>query len=383
MALQAGGFQVIIVGRKNHDLKGDGQPISTTADGAPYHVVDEYGPRSSPRWKQAWRYALGGGRLSSWLKAHAGGDAQAVIRGGGYSRYLMRLIPLTRKWGIPLVFDLAEWYQPSHCAGGRFGPQRWDVELTLRLLAPMAGNAIAISSFLERHFSERGLRVIRVPPLIDASDVKWRRQDKIESSGRLSLGFIGNAGKKDLLTNAIRGLALIGMRADDVRLCIVGPSRSELAGSLGADASLLEKLAANLEFTGRLAHGDALRRLQQVDFSILLRPDLRYAHAGFPTKLVESLAMGVPVICNLTSDMGMYVRDQMEGLILEDCSPEAFAAALSRALRMSRDQRLVMGVRARQTAVESFDYRKWIEPLGAFLREVVATSSQRLQWQCA
>lgn len=52
----------------------------------------------------------------------------------------------------------------------------------------------------------------------------------------------------------------------------------------------------------------------------------RYAQAGFPTKLVESFSLGVPILTNLTSDIGQYVRDSLDGVILGDCPPEVFAA---------------------------------------------------------
>ena len=52
--------------------------------------------------------------------------------------------------------------------------------------------------------------------------------------------------------------------------------------------------------------------------------------AGFPTKVVESLALGTPVITNLTSDLGFCVFDGRNGVILDarseqDASPEAVA----------------------------------------------------------
>src|SRR5208282_6294467 len=111
-------------------------------------------------------------------------------------------------------------------------------------------------------------------------------------------------------------LRIAGDAAKDVRFVMVGPSRDELARSLGTDAPLLEALGSRLQFVGRMPHSEALQTLAGMDFSILLRPNLRYAHAGFPTKLGESLAMGVPVICNLTSDLGMYVRDGQEGIVV-------------------------------------------------------------------
>jgi glycosyltransferase involved in cell wall biosynthesis len=371
-ALRAGGFRVVAVGLNGQVPTDKAGSVAARAEALmPYHLVDEYGPRSAPRWKRVLRYALGGRHLVSWLKTHAAADAQAIILAGGYSRYLLRLAPLARKWNIPLATDVMEWFQPDHCFGGRFGFQRWDVELMLRVLVPGAGNVIAISSFLERYFLARGTTVVRVPPLVDTSEAQWGPEQSEVSRGGLRLGFIGNAAKKDLVVNAIRGLAQLGPDARACELRVVGPSEEELRTNLGSDSGLLETLGQSLHLAGRLPRREALHHLRQMDFSILLRPDLRFAHAGFPTKLVESMAMGVPVLCNLTSDIGLYVRDCEEGLVVKDWSPEAFADGVRRALALAQEQRMGMRAKARQRAQVSFDYRNWVEPFGGFIKQVM------------
>jgi glycosyltransferase involved in cell wall biosynthesis len=143
---------------------------------------------------------------------------------------------------------------------------------------------------------------------------------------------------------------------------MVGPSREEVCTNLGPEAGLLDTLNDSLRFAGRLPHREALQRLARADFSILLRPDARFAHAGFPTKLVESLTM-------------LYVRDGHEGIVVKDCSPEAFAEGLRRALALSSEDRAAMRRDARNCAEESFDYHNWVKPLGEFMDTVVAHSS--------
>jgi glycosyltransferase involved in cell wall biosynthesis len=376
LAIQAAGFAVKVIGRDGSltEKVFGGQP--NTHQGILYDSVNEYGARSAPQLYRAWRFLRGGSRLVQWLATHARHDASALILAGGYSRYLFRLLPLTRRWNIPLVVDVVEWFEPTHCLGGRFGPQRWDVEIAMRRMIPASRNVIAVSSFLEDHFIRRGSRVLR-GPLVDVTDAKWRALGQPVPDDCLRIAFVGNAGRKDLLVNAIRGLALLGDDARNWDLVMVGPSRSEVVRNLGADANLLERLNGAIHFLGSVSHAEALAHLKQADFSILLRPDLRFAHAGFPTKLVESLAMGVPVICNLTSDIGLYVRDGQEGLVVPDCSPIAFASGLRRAMALSLEQRMVMRANARRRAEVSFDYRNWSEPLGEFMQQVIGSRQGR------
>jgi len=103
---------------------------------------------------------------------------------------------------------------------------------------------------------------------------------------------------------------------------------------------------------------------------VLLRPPARYAQAGFPTKVVESLALGTPVICNLTSDLGNYIHDGAEGIVCADYQPEDLVAALERALALSVEQRAAMRAAARARAEAAFDYRQYAAPLADFLARI-------------
>lgn len=301
-----------------------------------------------------------------------GGRIDAVIAYQPSSILILRLLNWCNERAIPLICDSVEWYDRKHMLGGRFGPLALDSELRMRKTQHLADGVLVVSRYLEDYYSQDGQPTIRVPPLIDISDAVWSKGSNSSPTLGLSLAFVGNAGQKDLLVNAIRGLALLGKDAHECRTIIVGPSQEEVRRNLGRDADLLGDLAGTLHFTGRLPHPEALRHLMQTDYSILLRPNARFAHAGFPTKLVESLAMGVPVICNLTSDIGLYVIDGQEGIIVKDSSPEAFADGMRRVLALSSDNRATMRRFARIRAEQSFDYRIWVDPLRKFLDTVVA-----------
>jgi glycosyltransferase involved in cell wall biosynthesis len=255
-----------------------------------------------------------------------------------------------------------------------------DNELRMRWMQATLDGIIAISSYLEHYYQGRGRKVLRVPVLVDLEEPQWalRQPFAPDRDGSLTLAFVGNAGKKDNLISALRGLALAGHSAKVSQIIVAGPTQTQVAESLGGEAHLLETLRTRLRFTGRLPHREALGHLARADLSILLRPSLRYAQAGFPTKLVESLAMGVPVICNLTSDIGMYVHDGREGIVVRDSSPAAFAEGLRRASALSPEQRGEMRHQARRRAERSFDYRNWVQSVRNFMARVLAPAGAPL-----
>jgi len=108
--------------------------------------------------------------------------------------------------------------------------------------------------------------------------------------------------------------------------------------------------------------------VRHADFSLLLRNEARYSRAGFPTKFVESLAVGTPVIANLTSDLHRYLKEGDTGFICTGPAPEDLETALIRAIAMSQEHHAAMRTRCRTVATESFDYRAFVTPLSEFLR---------------
>lgn len=55
----------------------------------------------------------------------------------------------------------------------------------------------------------------------------------------------------------------------------------------------------------------------------MFRDDKRYAHAGFPTKLVESWSMATPVICNPIGDITLYAQHGENACIVNDINEVA------------------------------------------------------------
>ena len=123
-----------------------------------------------------------------------------------------------------------------------------------------------------------------------------------------------------------------------------------------------------ITFTGRIARNEVLKHLESADFTMLLRPENeRYAMAGFPTKVVESLSTATPVICNYTSDLKLYLKDGENSIILEDTSAESCANALKKAVSLTAEERKIMQNNARKTAEKEFDYRVYTDKVKEFI----------------
>jgi glycosyltransferase involved in cell wall biosynthesis len=107
----------------------------------------------------------------------------------------------------------------------------------------------------------------------------------------------------------------------------IAGTRLLVAGD-GPDRGRLEQLAGpNVEFLGPLPRAQVLGVLRAVDASILTS-----LWENFPHGVVESLAMGTPVIATRTGGVAEIVRDGENGLLVDPGDPAAFAAAVQRYL---------------------------------------------------
>jgi glycosyltransferase involved in cell wall biosynthesis len=261
-----------------------------------------------------------------------------------------------------MAADAVEWYDRTHLPGGRWGPFAIDNELMMRRSLSACDGVIAISQFLGRFISERSnASVLVVPPVLDVKSIAWK-----PGLGPLQrLAYCGTPGRKDDLGVIIAALSSVDPDGSSFEFLIAGPSAEELRQLPG-----VPDLPDSVHAVGRLSQEDSLALVTSATWAPLARPDRRFAHAGFPTKLVEALAVGTPPIANLTSDLGSYLEHERNSLVLADGTVESAIMALDTARSLSSADIADISRRARETAEEHFDFRAHSARLGEWLDEM-------------
>lgn len=262
--------------------------------------------------------------------------------------------------GIPIVHDSVEWYSPCEF---RFGVFSYPYILKNRLnrkLIKKPISVIAISRFLEIYFTNKGITTLRIPVIMDCED--YLPLDRIKED-KIRLVYAGSPAKKDYLFEVIKAFELLD---DSIKknfeFNLFGVEESYIVSCCDG------KMPIGINAYGRVPRERVIKELAQSDFSILLRPaDERYARAGFPTKSVEALMNGCGLICNLTSDLEMYLDDK-NAIIVKDCTIEAMYEALVRVSNLGNDEFVQYRKNARKTAEKYFDYRLYIDSIRNFLK---------------
>ena len=162
-------------------------------------------------------------------------------------------------------------------------------------------------------------------------------QPRVTNSTPL-LVYAGSPGEKDLLAPAIN--AVLAINAGSVRLnfLIIGINNEYIESEYG----IKEFEKQGIHALGRITHEKVIEILRESDFSFLFRRKLRYAKAGFSTKLAESLSMGVPVICNSIGGSDTVIIDNYNGFVLNSCQIQDISNCLHYISNMSINERQKM-----------------------------------------
>nr|WP_161556677.1 glycosyltransferase [Micromonospora acroterricola] len=321
----------------------------------------------------------GGGRLRRWM--HRQGRPLRVLkalrRAGVPIRDLTGVCLPLGLWNLttwvvlrsatrcPLTVDVLERHEPAQFPRGRLAPyfirHRWHSYLAGRL----ADRIIAISTTLQRRFARPGQPILVVPPQVDCADYGEPAPPSVKASLRLL--YAGTAGSKDQLAVVLDGIRrLPEPERRRVRLSIAGMTREQATLVSDLEDRAVADLGEQITFLGRVPRDRVVAELGAAHFSVLVRPPGGYADAGFPSKVPESLAAGCPVLLNHTSDLGSYIDDGREGIVLTGADADDVRDGLQRALALDDAQWWRMSRHARERA-SAFDYRAWAPAVSAFV----------------
>ena len=285
-------------------------------DGYQCHPQNEF---NDGRENNAVRRLIGfifrGTKTFKWIRQNNRFDLYILYNPPAYFSLLMLL--WARLSGRKIALDITEWYESSHLIGGKYGLVSIENWIRMKIVYPMFDNIIVISKFLEDYFKSRGsVNVMRCYPLShNACD---RESFFSKEVGKSTIDFIyaGQPGKKDLLIDFIKGIPELEIKlGKKVIFHMVGPKKEAFLDMARENGFSFDNVKSNLVFYGLLSREKVFELYKKSDFSVLFRENKRYAKAGFPTKGMESLVNGCPIILNDVGDISLVVKNIHGGIV--------------------------------------------------------------------
>lgn len=267
---------------------------------------------------------------------------------------------------IKLYHDCVEWYSPEEYKLGKLDPSYISKNRINEKVINSSFKIIAISEYLRNYFTTKGIESIRVPIQCDSEkrkECKTKRNDKF-----LTVFYAGAPAKKDLVGNLFEAVLMLDeFERKRLIITIVGVNKEYLINISGIKGEIIDACGDVVKLCGRVPRSEVLKLMEEADFAFLARDaKLRYAKAGFPSKVVEALANATPMLCNISSDLGDYLVDGMNAIIAKDHTPQSICDALRRALQLTSDEKQKLSMGALRTAKEKFDYRNYVDTFKEF-----------------
>ena len=296
-------------------------------------------------------------------------DASVILLSDVGPNTFKKVEKYARDKNILLLHDSVEWFSPEQFSLGEKSVFYKECQKVNTRIVTKGWRVMAISTYLEEHFSKQCDKVVRVPVILDTKSTEFNTTPC--QNGKVTFAYVGSPGRKDYLRNIIEGFAMLDSEEiSRININVVGVNRDQLISVCGVEEACLNKLGDALAIHGRVPHSAAEDFVRNADYTLLLRdPNMRYAKAGFPTKIVESLACATPPICNISSDLGLYLRDGENAFIVKDMSAEELCITLKRVLTKSTDDMRKMRENARGTAEKCFDYRNYTDIFAELIKD--------------
>ena len=280
-----------------------------------------------------------------------------------------KIIKLKKRYNCTLIHDSVEWYSKEEFKFGKYDIAYKRKDFTNTKVINENWNVIAISTYLKKHFQKLANKTIRIPVIMDIKKIDFRM--KVKPNDKIVFSYAGGPGKKDFLREIINGFALLNSNElKKIEINIIGVNKQQLINLCEVDEKAIDALGTCLKIHGRVERSKAVDYIKNSDYSLLIRDEnLRYAKAGFPTKIVESLACGTPPLCNYSSDLELYLEDKKNSIIANGHTSRDVYEAVKKALLITNENdRSLMRENSRKLALSFFDYSVYKDILSSICK---------------
>lgn len=207
--------------------------------------------------------------------------------------------------------DATEWYQAVGENIVYRVIKNLDTAYRMRYVQKKLDGVIAISRFLYDYYKD-SVKTILIPPTVDLTDDKWN----IAATKKKDVVAFVYAGvptalkeKLDTIVSAVEKVS----GKHKIVLNVVGITGQQFVEMYNWTSDV----PSAVKFWGRVEHKQVISIVKSSDWAIILRDNNRVVKAGFPTKLVEAISCGTPVIVNEFSNVCDYIGDE-NGIVVKN-----------------------------------------------------------------
>lgn len=297
--------------------------------------------------------------------------------GTKFALYANGLVNFCKKQKIKVVADSMDWLA-IHTQNVLFNSiKRLDIAIEMKVVNKKADAMIAISTYLKEYYHKYIRNILIIPPLFALKEIS---EDKKGAGELIRLMYAGTPfapnvickkpeALKDRLDKAVEYLYKLKKQGvENFVFDIYGLTRDEYITAFPSHISYLETLQKNLAFHGKVGYEIVEKAFGDADFTFLIRDQNRETCAGFPSKVGESIASGIPVIISDVGDHSLYVHSNQNGFLIHSEDEQKALKELMEILSLDRET--IEGIKQNCRRDRQFIHDTYIEQMRNFLEDI-------------
>jgi glycosyltransferase involved in cell wall biosynthesis len=240
---------------------------------------------------------------------------------------------------------------------------------------PRADHVFVQSDRMKRSVCAHGVDPDKVSSILTGFDLDGidpvRRAPRDLVSAAVTVAYLGTLNAERRLDVLVDMLALLRSGGLDARLLLVGGSENP------RDKRLLEQRATELgvlphvELAGFLPHAQALRRVAEADVCVSPIDRGPVFDVGSPTKMIEYMALALPVVANDHPEQKQILRESRAGVCVP-WSARHYARAVRWIVSRPEHERAEMGARGRAYVERHRTYARIADEVERVCLDVIA-----------
>ncbi len=212
-----------------------------------------------------------------------------------------------------------------------------------------------------------GARLLHVPMTVDSKRFEIKPNSTNTESYIAYCGILND--NKDGVNILISAFSQISGEFDHLKLFLIGNAESESKLKVYLELTIKEQIIDKVVFKGNVSREEIPELLGNAKLLVLPRPYSRQSEYGFPTKLGEYLATGIPVVATKVGEIPLYLNDGIEAYLAEPGSIDSLTFKMKEALS-DYEHALDVGRKGKDVVLRYFNYQIQSTSILDFIRNI-------------
>lgn len=262
-----------------------------------------------------------------------------------------------------------EWFQPYQYKYGKLNALYILWKFGFKYRAEKFEKAIPISKNLEKWCVKHGCKTLIIPPMVDVNDMC--HVENYAENSLVHFIYPGAASDKDSFPCMLKAFqALSDVERKTVRFHLTSSMNADrLKQILSGESSAVDCLKDVLVYHGWMTYEELMNLYGKSDYLLLARAENIVTVSNFPSKIPEMMNYGIVPVCSNVGDYtDLYLKDGLDSIQFAGDDEQDCLRAIRKAIEIKQNGELQgMKQRAKNTAVQKFDYRIWGKKIVEFI----------------